>query len=244
MTQLRSKMKVAERSACVLLCTVLAASAVTPVQAAGKAQDDSLRHRAVYFNGKVVQLRFEASQRKSRTFDFGPWKLTAHVVHEKPRDPHPNMYIVAPGDQYSREAFPQYDHNEIISTIPRKNGPVEWDVYWALVIDPNLDADFRSERQLLLAVQGQFEPQPGFSFDEIPAAAYLRHFLQVESIEDLQRYRRPDGALPRLLIVPAGISIRAEAVDENAEAEKATVPDFPSSFSDIPRRKRPMQREK
>jgi hypothetical protein len=155
-------------------------------------------------------------RRAKAAFRFGPWELDAHVSHDKPRDPHPNLYIVGPGDQYTSEQMPAFNHSEIISTIPVKVEPREWDVYWAIVLDPASQDMFHSERQLILATQDGFNLTPDFDLDSMPGIAFLRDFLHVQAVDDLERFRRSDGALPRVIIVPAGVSIKATAVDPEA----------------------------
>lgn len=167
----------------------------------------------VFYDGRVVKLTFAPGKRE---FSIGPWKLAAKVAHEKPRDPHPNLYIVAPGQQYMADAAPEYNHNEILSTLFIKPEVRDWDIYWAIVLDPSLQDDFHSEDQLIMATQAGFEPDPSLEFENIPGAQFLREFLKIDSIEGLEKYRRPDGLLPRLIIVPAGITIRAAATDPNA----------------------------
>lgn len=167
----------------------------------------------VYFDNRVMEFTFVPGKRQ---FLIGPWKIPAKVERDRPRDPRPNLYIFTPGTQYTAEHAPQYNHNEIISTLPLKAEPRDWDVYWAIVLDPTFKDDIHGEQQLVMATQEGFEPDDNLLFDDIPGATFLREFLKVESVEDLEKYRRPDGALPRVIIVPAGLSIRAAASDPNA----------------------------
>jgi hypothetical protein len=174
--------------------------------------------RPVYFNGREIEMKYSSGV---HDFRIGPWNVFAHILHEKPRDPHPNLYIVAPGTQYKSDAAGQFDHNEIISVLPLSSEPVEWDVYYAIVLDPTLKEDFRSERQLILATQNEFLPGQDLQFEEMPGAAFLRRYLHVDSVEGLDSYRRHDGKLPRLLIVPAKLCVKAVAIDTGAEAKEA-----------------------
>lgn len=182
--------------------------------------DNPVGTRPVYFNGRVVDLAFARARRVKTAFRFGPWELDAHASHEKPRDPHPNLYIVAPGHQYTSAVDPSFDHTEIISTMPVKPEPREWDVYWAIVLDPTLKQSFHSERQLLLATQSGFGVTDNFDLNSIPGIAFLRQFLKVQTLNDLDRFRLPDGTLPRLIIVPAGVSFKASAIDPEAPPEE------------------------
>lgn len=212
----------AEKLARVLVCAsvaVVSAARLNASEPASAAASEPVSTRPVFFDGRPVDLAF-ARVRRAKAFKFGPWTLDAHVSHDKPRDPHPNLYIVAPGDQYTSEQAPTFNHTEIISTIPVKVEPREWDVYWAIVLDPALQDTFHSERQLLLAAQNGFRVQPDFDLDSMPGITFLREFLHVQTVDDLDRFRRPDGTLPQVVIVPAGVSIRATAVDPEAPPEE------------------------
>jgi hypothetical protein len=204
-----------------LLCACLTfSSASLKAATASSSADVRVGTRAVYFNGRIVELAFARARRMNTAFRFGPWELDAHAAREKPRDPNPNLYIVAPGHQYTSTAEPSFDHTEVISTIPVKAEPREWDVYWAIVLDPTLKESFHSERQLLLATQNGFGVTDNFNLRSIPGIAFLRQFLKVHSLKNLDRFRLPDGTLPRLIIVPAGVSIKATAIDPEAPPEE------------------------
>jgi hypothetical protein len=195
----------------------LNASAAAPGQ---PSPDTSVSTRPVFFDGRPVQLVFARVRHPKAAFKFGPWELEAYVSRDKPRDPHPNLYIVAPGDQYTSEQTPAFDHTEIISTLPVKTEQREWDVYWAVVLDPALRETFHSERQLILATQNGFSVPTDFDLEQVPGIAFLRQFLKVQTLEDMERFQRPDGTLPRLIIVPAGLSIKATAVDPEAPPDE------------------------
>jgi len=66
-----------------------------------------------------------------------------------------------------------------------------------------------------MSAQQEFTPGDLFEFDDIPGAAFLR-FLGISSLRDLEQYRRPNGKLPQLIIVPAGFAVRA-TVGESIE---------------------------
>jgi hypothetical protein len=209
--------------ACALFCAGMALVSAGSLAsgAPSRSPEEARSTRAVYFDGRSAELSFERVRRASAAFRFGPWELDAYASREKPKDPRPNLYIVAPGEQYTAEAAPSFDHTEIISTMPLNPEPREWDVYWALVLDPTLKDEFHSERQLILATQDGFPEPAGYTVESLPAYTFLKQFLKVQTAEDLERYRRPDGTLPRLIIVPAGVSIKAIAIDpQNPPEEK------------------------
>jgi hypothetical protein len=215
---------VAERLVCAALCAgALAASASAATPPADQAPM-SRQRRAAYWDGKVIEMSYVPGR---RDFKIGPWDISAQVQREKPRDPHPNLYIVAPGTQYVAEGEEQYSHNEVLSVVPLKPDPVDWDVYFAIVLDPSLHEDFLSEKQLILATQDEFEPADDLTVEDMPGAAFLRKYLHIDTIEGLKEYRRPDGELPRLLIVPAKVTVKASAVNPEASPEptlKSTLP--------------------
>jgi hypothetical protein len=84
-----------------------------------------------------------------------------------------------------------------------------WDVYWALVLDPALKLDFTGERELLLAAQEEFLPDQIATLEDLPAVGFLRTYLHIDSLAGLDSYRREDGTLPRVIMVPAGMAVRA-----------------------------------
>jgi hypothetical protein len=170
----------------------------------------------VYFEGRKIDFTPAPRHRGEAEFVFGPWIVGPRLVHEKPRDKRPNMYMVVPGSEYTFPGELAYDHNEIVSTIPTSEDSVDFDVYWALVLDPGLTSEFRSERELVLATQEEFTPGPGFTFEEVPSAKVLHEYLGVDSLEDLEQFRRPNGELPRVVIVPAGFSVPGKVIDPEA----------------------------
>ena len=163
---------------------------------------------AVYLDGASVRLEVAAGP---KAVTVGPWRLGARVLGPKPLDKRLNLYLVAPGTQYHLDGAEDYDHNVIINALPEPGKSREYDVYWALVIDPHLDADFRSEQELIVTAQSGFAPGDLFEFDDIPARAFLRNYLQADVLSDLDKYRREDGTLPRVLLLPAGFAISAAA---------------------------------
>jgi hypothetical protein len=90
---------------------------------------------------------------------------------------------------------------------------MEFDVYYALLLDPRLRIDVKSERELLLATQEDFVPGDLFEFDDLPSADFLRSVMQIGAVSDLRRFRKRNGALPRVAIVPAGFALRAAVAE-------------------------------
>ncbi len=156
-----------------------------------------------YYEGQVVNITFEPAARGQRTLDYGPWQLGISSRNERPRDRRLNLYVVIPGSQHHREGWDDYDHNMIVNAVPVGNEAVEWDVYWVLVLDPQVQVDLRSERELLLLAQDRFTPGDLFEFNDIPARAVLRDYLHISTIPGLAQFRQKDGSLPRLLVLPA-----------------------------------------
>lgn len=167
--------------------------------------------QTVYLEGVLVKWQPEKAAKRQTLLHAGPW-LIGPRTKDKPRDGRLNLYIVTPGTQRHDDEVPDWDHNLIINALPRKEDSVaEWDVYVAIVLDPALQQDIRTERELILARQQSFMPGEDFDFSNIPGQAFLRQFLKFESLSDLEGFRRSDGTLPRLVMVPAGAMIRATA---------------------------------
>jgi hypothetical protein len=161
---------------------------------------------SVYLDGEVVRLDIADGLKPEAV---GPWRIGARVVDPKPRDKRLNLYIVAPGTQYHAESADEFDHNALVNALPEPQKSREYDVYWALVLDPHLRLDFKSEQQLLVATQSEFTPSDLFEFDDIPADGFLHAFLRMDALDDLAQFRRKDRRLPRLVIVPAGFAVMA-----------------------------------
>jgi hypothetical protein len=162
----------------------------------------------VYLDGQVVRLDVAGGPKPVLV---GPWRIGARVQDPKPRDQRLNLYLVAPGAQYHLDGGDEFDHNVIVNAVPDAGMSRQYDVYWALVLDPRLHTDFKGEKQLLLAAQASFAPGDLFEFDDIPADAFLRAFLRADTLADLAQYRRKGGALPRILILPAGFAVTASS---------------------------------
>ena len=173
-----------------------------------------------FFEGQVVSMTFEPAAKGQRTLDFGPWQLGMSTRNERPRDRRLNLYVVVPGTQHHTEGWDEYDHNMIVNAVPQGDEAVEWDVYWVLVLDPHLRADFRSERDLLLVAQDRFVPGDLFEFDDIPAHAVLHDYLHLSTLPELATYRQKDGSLPRILLLPAGGVARIRVEEPAGAAAK------------------------
>lgn len=175
---------------------------------------DSRLLEAVYLDGEEKRLIL-ADVAKPVT--VGPWRLGTRVSDTKPRDKRLNLYLAAPGTQYHLEGSEGYDHNAIVNALPADGRSREYDVYWALALDPKLKTEFRSERELIIAAQTTFSPGDLFEFDDVPSDFLLRTYLKVDSLETLEKFRRRDGTLPRVIIVPAGFAITASAPPKAAD---------------------------
>jgi hypothetical protein len=160
---------------------------------------ETIKPFSVYHDGDDLIFTPEtASTRKLAS--IGPWKLGERLGgDDKPVDKRLNLYVVVPGAQYRAPGKTEYDHNR------------DWDVFWCLILDPTLRPDLRSERELLMAKHQTFRPAAQFEFKDIPSHAIMAERLGVKSMADLKQYRLKDGSLPRLLILPARLAVRATA---------------------------------
>lgn len=169
---------------------------------------------AAYYSGQSVSFSIAAPEagRGRKQLRVGPWALGTRVADSRPRDRRRNLYLVFPGRQYhAPDGWQDYDVSCILSAVPETDEPVEWDVYWAVILDPTLGNDFRDERDLILADQARFGPADLLEFDDLPGERFLQDVMKMDSLDDLARFRHKDGTLPRAVIVPAGFAIRASA---------------------------------
>src|SRR5438874_10729018 len=143
---------------------VLFAGAVSAMSASSAPEGRLLS--AVYLDGEAVRLEVPYGP---KPVTLGPWRLGTRVLDPKPRDKRLNLYIVAPGTQYHLEAADEFDHNAIINALPEPGKSREYDVYWALVLDPRMHTDFRNERDLIIAAQASFTPGDLFEVDDLPS---------------------------------------------------------------------------
>ncbi len=165
----------------------------------------------VYHNGADIVFTPEtAGTRKAAS--FGPWNLGERLGmgDDKPLDRRLNLYVVVPGSQY-RSPRTEYDHTLIVNKYMVDGKARDWDIFWCFILDPSLRDDLRSERELLVSKQETFRPADLFDIKDVPAHALMAERLGVKHMSDLKRYRRKDGSLPRMLILPARLAVRATA---------------------------------
>lgn len=141
---------------------------------------------------------------------MGPWILGERLQDGKPIDKHLNLYLLLPGTQYRSPEYPEYDHTRIVNKYTVDGEVRDWDIYYCLVIDPKLTENFHRESQLLVAAHETFRPS-GIRFSDIPSSEIMRKKLGVKSMSDLRKYHRKGHTLPRLLIIPAHLAVRATA---------------------------------
>jgi len=183
--------------------TVLAAQSGTPGPISAYADGKTFIFKPVSGHGHVLKV--------------GDTVLGHALADRKPQDSRPNLYVFAPGTQYDFQHPDAIQFSLVVSELPRSAEPVLWDVYWALLLDPGLHTEtITSERKLLLATQETFLPNQPLRFDYVPAAPLLRAQLHIDSVEGLNRFRRPGGGLPRIVIIPANFVVRASVVDPDA----------------------------
>jgi len=163
-----------------------------------------------YLNGEPVRFEIVQPVGKEKAAGFGPWKLGAKIVESKPHDTRLNLYIVVPGDDFQADsdAGSVFDHNRVINMAPREKVSADFDVYWAIALEPHVNQDFHSEGELLEAAQKRFIPGDLFEVKDAPGAGFLREVLRIDSLTGLRPYRRKDGSLPAVLLVPAGFAVR------------------------------------
>ncbi len=205
-----------KRLACALLCagTVFAGTRIR------RPTEDAPRPYEAYYEQVPFTLMLTAPAAGEHHFAFGPWRLGARLRQQRGSDRHPNLYLVVPGTQHRNLAGgDEWDHNTVLSAAPQEGQDWNWDIFGAISLDPTLHA-VRGERELLIAGEAAFTPGDLFEFDDLPSAQFLREFLQIETLGDLAPYRRADGRLPRLIILPAGYSVKARKAEPVASAPK------------------------
>jgi hypothetical protein len=188
--------------------SIIAISAAAFV--AGASMRQVVKPFSVYHDGDDLIFTPEAAG-THRLASVGPWNLGERVAEDKPVDKRLNLYFVAPGVQYRWAGKSEYDHNLVVNKYTVDGKPRDWDIFWCFILDPTLRPDLRSERELLLAKHQTFRPATLFEFKDIPVHALLAERMSIKSMADLRRFRGKDGSLPRLLIVPARLVVRATA---------------------------------
>jgi hypothetical protein len=162
----------------------------------------------VYHDGSHILFTPQVTDTGSMA-KFGPWDLGERLNDERLREKRLNLYVVFPGGQYRSLLHGRYNHTLVINKYAVDGKPREWDVFWCLVLDPSLRNDLRSEGELLVAANQKFRAASDFKIRRIPAHAVMAEKLNVTSVDDLRRFRAKDGSLPRVLIVPAHLAVRA-----------------------------------
>jgi len=165
----------------------------------------------VLHDGKALKLVFAAPAGRERPLTIGPWKLGPSLKRvkngkpERPSDKRYTLYFIAPGTEYQSTATPALDHNLLVNVMPPNDDPIdaEFDLFWVIVLDPDVKKDLRTEADLIMLAQERFVPGDLYALDDAPGAGLLREAFRADSLLDLQRYRRKDGTLPRILILPA-----------------------------------------
>jgi hypothetical protein len=188
------------------------AAAALGLAGPARPKDTPIKPFIAYHDGSAIQFSPQVTG-THRVASLGPWNLGERLgtsSDDKPRDKRLNLYVVIPGKQYRSHAH-QYDHNLVVNKYPADGKAREWDIYWCLKLDRSLNADLSSERELLQAAHQTFRPSGSFALRNVPANAVMAERLSVTKVEDLKRFRRKDGSLPRLLIVPARLAVRATA---------------------------------
>lgn len=191
----------------------LRAISIIAISAAGFAASSTrevVKPFSVYHDGDDLIFTPEAAGSR-RMASVGPWNLGQRVAEDKPVDKRLNLYVVVPGLQYRSPGKSDYDHNLVINKYTVDGKPRDWDVFWCFILDPTLRPDLRSERDLLLAKHQTFRPATLFEFRDIPSHALMAERLSIKSMNDLRRFREKNGSLPRLLILPARLVVRATA---------------------------------
>jgi hypothetical protein len=165
----------------------------------------------VLHDGEPLKLVFAGPIGREKPLAVGPWRLGPSLKRvkngkpERPSDKRYTLYFIAPGTQYQNVAAPALDHNLLVNVVPPSDDPIdaEFDLFWVIVLDPDMKRDLRSEADLIMLAQEHFAPGDLYALDDAPGAGLLREALRADSLLDLQRYRQKDGSLPRILILPA-----------------------------------------
>lgn len=194
------------RSICAISAVALAAVGF----AATAAMMPVVKPFSVYHDGDDLIFTPESAGTR-KLASIGPWNLGERLGDDKPADKRLNLYVVVPGIQYRAPGKAEYDHNLVINKYTVDGKPRDWDVFWCFILDPTLRADLRSERELLVAKHQTFRPADLFEFKDVPSHALMAERLGIKSMRDLKRFRSKNGVLPRLLILPARLAVRATA---------------------------------
>ncbi len=184
----------------------------------GVAARPAVKPFLVYHDGANNILFTPEATGTRRLARVGSWELGERLsdTDDMLRDKRLNLYVVVPGGQYRSPQHPEYDHTLVVNKYTVDGKPREWDIFWCLVLDPSLRDDLRGERELLVAAHQRFHTPDNFDLRQVPSHVVMAEKLSVTTVQGLDRFRRKDGSLPRLLIVPAHLSVRAIAGREPA----------------------------
>ncbi|MFL6301241.1 MAG: hypothetical protein ACJ71N_11615 [Terriglobales bacterium] len=199
-------------SAVVILLTLLA------VAADRKPARVSRPIRNAFYANQELQVE-PVVEPGARNFNYGPWTLGSLVHDDKASDRRFNLYIIVPGAQHqSPPPGDEFNHSVLINSNdpPQGNRPTEWDVFWVVVLDPSLNREIKDERELLLLGQSYFLPNDLYEVEDAPGHDLLRQ-LSMTSLDDLARFRRSDGALPRVALLSAGAAVRMNVAPPPAQ---------------------------
>jgi hypothetical protein len=198
--------------------------AATALSFAGRPAQPPVKPFLAFHDGGDIVFSPEHTGTR-RMASFGPWNLGERLIDDgKPVDKRLNLYVVVPGGQYRSPVHPEYDHNRVVNKYTVDGKVREWDIFWCFILDPALTADLRSEHELLLAKQQTFRPADLFDISDVPAHAAMADKLGITTFADLKRFRRKDGTLPRLLIIPARLAVRATAEQQDATISRPASP--------------------
>ncbi len=184
---------------------------------------ESPKPLSAYYESTSTQLVPEAAATTRDAASLGPWTFGKRLHQDKPLDKRLNLYVVLPGKLYHSTGNPEYDHNLVVNSLThdKLRG---WDIFWCIVLDPKLGDDLRSEQELLVAAQQSFRPADLFDVEDIPAHEVLREKTGIQSLAELGRYRRKDGSLPRLIILPAKLAVSATVEAPSPTSEQPRLP--------------------
>jgi len=177
--------------------------------------------------GHPIKTAFYANQElqvepvtgaSARNFNYGSWTIGSLVPDDKASDRRFNLYIIVPGAQHqSPSPVDEFNHSVLInSNDPPGDRPTEWDVFWVVVLDPSLNREIKEERELLLLGQSYFVPGDLYDVEDAPGHDLLRQ-LSMTSLNDLVKFRRSDGALPRVVLLSVGAAVRMNVAPPPAE---------------------------
>jgi hypothetical protein len=154
----------------------------------------------------------------ARNFNYGPWTIGSLVPDDKASDRRFNLYIIVPGAQHQLPPpGDEFNHSVLINSDDAPGDrPTEWDVFWVAVLDPSLNGEIKEERELLLLGQSYFLPGDLYDVEDAPGHDLLRQ-LSLTSLGDLAKFRRSDGALPRVVLLSAGAAVRMNVAPPPAE---------------------------